>query len=130
MKNSTKSKKYIITFGFTKHGSLLCHLLLDSKEKISLSLLEENFFWKDQFIHCDQKDLKFELIDSIESKYFNSLEKAKEDVLSLFALKMKLREEAISDRNLVYLQIIKLNKEISSLKEDIADLQYSLNRLS
>ena len=130
---------YEITAGLTASGSFL-FILEDFAERSKFEIREETFFYKDELKFKDISDqntyfAEFDLIIWRNNKLkFKNIDLAKKKVLELMAEEMRTRGNIVSDKNSLYLELLKtkanvddLFKELNELKDKVYRIDVSVN---
>lgn len=132
-----KMKNFEIAAGLTEKGSFL--FVIRSEDEM-FEIREETFFYL-------KEDLKFEDISdrckivsatflpelnlTLWRKYFKfkDFDQAKKSVLDLMAEEMKIRGNIISDKNSLYLELLKTKERIDELSEKFISLSDKVDNL-
>lgn len=130
-----------IAAGLTKTGSFL-FLLRNLSEDELFEIREETFFYlKEELKFKDISDQKIAGTFSPEfdsglviwrsDKYkFENNDQAKKKVLELMTEEMRTRGNIVSDRNSLYLELMKTKQDINDLNKRINDLEEKCHRLN
>ena len=129
-----------IAAGLTKTGSFL-FILRNLSEDELFEIREETFFYlKEELKFKDISDQKISGTFSPEfesglviwrsDKYkFENTDEAKKKVLELMTEEMRTRGYIVSDRNSLYLELLKTKENLNDLNKRINDLEEKCHRL-
>ena len=126
-----------IAAGLTKAGSFL-FLLNNTSEKELFEIREETFFYKDELKFKDISDQQisgtfsdeFDLVIWRNNKYkFEDTDLAKKKVLELMTEEMRIRGNVVSDKNSLYLELMRTKEKINELSKRLDELDEKVYRI-